>query len=218
MKLIAFGDSFVEGLIKEPKENSFHERARINFVTQIVSLDNVFTSFENYGERGSGNESIAYKVQNRIKKPTKNCFFLVCWTSPYRIGRFDDQNDRYETVGLTSNSINKNYEFETKMFMFGISNLLKLNNIPYAFVNSFSPQSYENINYINHNYKRNTLFDIIAERYGNSSEPADYETKINHSEFDIPSNKFIAPCKHPTAKGHKLIAKTLDKHLKKYIF
>jgi hypothetical protein len=215
MKLIAFGDSFVEGLIKEPIENSVEDRAKINFVTQLASLNNSFTSFENYGERGSGNESIAYKVQKRLDQPTDNCFFLVCWTTPFRVGKYKKEFDRYETV-LTSNIVNKNFVFETKMLMFGISHLLKLNNIPYAFINSFSPESYDGINYINSNYKRNTLFDIIAERYGNTSTPTDHETKVNHSFFDVPNSKFIAPCKHPTAIGHRLIAKTLDKYLKEY--
>ena len=44
MKLVVFGDSFVEGLIKEPVLNSTEERKDISFVNQLTYLDNPFTA------------------------------------------------------------------------------------------------------------------------------------------------------------------------------
>lgn len=226
MKLVAFGDSFVEGLIKVPKENTPEERKEINFVTQLQRLDNPFTSTENYGVRGYGTEAIAYEVYKRLQQPCDDCFFLVVWSGIYRVGNYHRHPDRYQ-VNMPKGYVEvpKNYVFQTDIHMEAISSLLKKRNIPYAYTNSFSPHThesklfdeeyFESLNYINATYKRNTLFDIIAERYGQDDE--NYEGGKNHTVFDVPPSKFIAGCKHPTPIGHKLIANTLNDPIKKII-
>lgn len=210
MKLIAFGDSFVEGLIKDPKENSKAMRKKINFVTQLALLDNIFDSVENYGERGSGNESIAYKIHKRLhKRELSNCFFLVCWSSPFREAAYDKVNDKYSSTSKIK--FNKNYYFQTKMLMYGVSKILELYKIPYVFTSSFTTYNYNNTNHINWQSPCNSLFDIIALRYCQN-----YDTNESNY-FNVNPNQYIAKCNHPTAIGHKLIAKTLDIHLKEYI-
>ena len=117
----------------------------------------------------------------------------------------------------------KNYGFQTDIYMEAISSLLKKRKIPYAYTNSFSPhvhesklfteEYFESLNYINAKYSRNTLFDIIAKRYGNA-DVNKYEGGSNHTMFDVPPSKYIAGCKHPTQEGHKLIAKTINGPIK----
>ena len=222
MKLVAFGDSFVEGLIKEPKVNTPEERNEINFVTQLQKLENQFTSVENYGSRGYGTEAIAYSVYKRLQTCTKNCFFLVVWSSPFRSSTYNETDDTY--VVSTPKTF-KNYSFHLDMHIEAISSILKKRGIPYAFINSFSPHThqsklftaeyFENLNYINATYKRNTLFDIIAEQYGNYNNT--YNGMLEHVQFDIDPSKFIAKCKHPTPEGHCLIAQTINNSIKKII-
>jgi len=226
MKLVAFGDSFTEGLIKEPIENTQEERAEINYANQLLKLDNPFTSLENLAYRGNGNETIAYKIYKRLQSDYKDCFFLVAWSAPARQGMYIKKDDEYKT---DHHPTIKHYKFQTEMLMLGIHFALNEFKVPHAFINAFSPHThysnlfnskfFNKINYINSTYKRNTLFDIIAERYGNTSEPDQKEF------FDVASNKYISKCNHPTALGHQLIAekinpflkKTLDTQLKEYI-
>jgi hypothetical protein len=225
MKLIAFGDSFVEGLIKEPTENSIEDRANINFVTQLVSLDNSFTSFENYGERGSSNVRIAHRVWKRLQKDTSKCFFLVCWSSPYRYGTYEKNVDDYRSVDLRKEKVtNKHETFETDIFISSIKSLLDYYQVPYLQTNSFAPidnklptEFYTSANYLCAEHKRNTLFDIIANRFLKNENLDEKEYYQNHDFFDVPRSNLIADCKHPTAIGHKEIAKTLNPYIKKII-
>ena len=97
LNLVAFGDSFVEGYIKLPKENTKKDRKNINFVTKLCTLDNPFIKCENYGIHGASNEKIAYRVYKRCKRSVKNCFFLICWTHPDRVSYYHEGNDEYQT-------------------------------------------------------------------------------------------------------------------------
>ena len=211
MNLVGFGDSFTEGVIKQPKENSPKERREISFINQLVQLDNPFTSFENLGVRANSNEAIAHSVVKRTKDNTFNCFFLISWSSPTRVGQYNVKEDAYTHGGGYGEP--RNDFFLTNMFMLGIHALLKNHNIPHAFINAFSPfteSDLGDINYINPNLNRNTLFDIVAGRYGNKDNISELEKTKNHDFFDVQNSQYIAPCKHPSAEGHKLIAKTLN--------
>ena len=225
MKLVSFGDSFVEGLIKKPIENSIEERKIINFVSQLLNLDNPFSTVENFGARGSSNASIAHRVWKRAQEDTRDCFFLICWSSPYRYGHYDKHVDNYRTLDLRKEIINeKDQQFETDSFIFFIKSLLESYNIPYAQTNSFATlenrlpvQHYINANYICADQKRHTLFDIIANRFNSNLDLTANDFESNHDMFDVPASDLIALCKHPTDQGHKKIAETLSPFLKKII-
>jgi len=220
--LVAFGDSFVEGFIKSPKENTKKDREKINFITKLCTLDNPFVKCENYGIHGASNEKIAYRVYKRCKSSVQNCFFLICWSHHDRVSYFHHANDEYQTDINLLKATRKNNTFQTTMFMFGLHNMLTYLQIPHAQINSFSPLIKNHkldyavaANYINAEYDRNTLFDIIANRY-KKEIPLRHDDYSHPENFDFEFNDYITKCYHPTASGHTLIAKTLNTLLKRY--
>ena len=128
MKLISFGDSFVEGLIKEPEENSIEERDQICFTRKIYENSEIFDSYVNYGTRGSGNESIIYNAYKHMNKfGNDNSFYLICLSGLERCGWYNLDRDAYDI----SNQKGVDFEpfFQTQMLMTGIHNMLKNKNI-----------------------------------------------------------------------------------------
>jgi lysophospholipase L1-like esterase len=222
MKLVAFGDSFVEGLIKEPYENSRENRKEINFVSQLINLDNCFTEAENYGVRGSSNERIAYEAYKRLKHSYSYCFFLVAWSGIERQEIYNIEKDKYEYQKV-KRWPEKNLKFQSEMFMISLHQIFKYYKIPHAFVNAFQPlqnsnkifdtEFFKSINYVNPDFLRNTLFDIISNRYGKNIPIPAEEQYINHDYFKVEKSKYIADCLHPSKEGHRLIAKTLNLYL-----
>ena len=221
MKLVVFGDSFVEGLIKEPVLNSTEERTNISFVNQLTYLDNPFTASKNMGRRGASNRLIANRVWKEVQliENTKNVFYLVCWSGPWR--GFDvKETDKKHKPYLDF----PNFHFETDMVILFIKSLLESLNIPFLQTNSFAPLEnklpidiYKSANYLFAEYKRNTLFDIIADRFLKEESLNSKDYYKNHNNFDIPKSNLVADCKHPSPLGHKKIAETLNLHIKEYI-
>ena len=219
MKLIAFGDSFVEGLIKEPFENTVQERDQICFVKQIADKCNYFDSYVNYGRRGSGNLSICYNVFKHIRENNyKNCFFLVCLSGAQRQDKYNKKTDRYENSGCKKEYYD--IMFQTNILLAGIHQILKHKEIPHLFTSSFMPFNLFYTDVIPPKFiigdinKCNSLFDIIAERF-NTPEKLFGNYLDNHTSFNVKKTKFIADCLHPSAEGHKLIADTLTPYIYK---
>lgn len=218
MKLITFGDSFVEGLIKEPSENTAKERDQICFTKQIAKNCNYFDSYLNYGRRGSGNLSIYYDVFKHIRENDyKNCFFLVCLSGATRHDKYNNKKDQYENSGGYIKEDNE-IIFQTNILLAGTHQILKHKEIPHLFTSSFMPFNLFYTNVIPSKFiigdinKCNSLFDIIAQRF-NTSEKLFGSYFDNHTSFNVKKTKFIADCLHPSAEGHKLIADVLTPYI-----
>lgn len=219
MKLIAFGDSFVEGLIKEPKENSTKDRKSINFATQLVERHSMFDSVVNFGKRGSSNHSICFRVQQYIEQHSlDDSFLLIVLSSPHRKQEYNYINDDF--VGVEYDTVTPDHLAYQKLMLQGIEYTLKKRCAKFLFVNSFY-HDYDNIlgshdleHWLNNAYQFNTLFDIITGDYCKSAQKPFVE---DHSTTDISCNEYISACKHPSAKGHCLIADTLAPEIKKFI-
>ena len=217
MKLVVFGDSFVEGLIKEPVVNSVEERKKISFVNQLTHLDNPFSDSKNMGVRGANNRLIAHTIWKEVQQGNlKNVFYLVCWSSPYRGFGIPSKFAPYSNY--------PDVNFETDVLILSVKSLLESLNIPFLQTNSFAPLDnklpidiYKSANYLAAEYKRNTLFDIIADRFLKDEGLNKKEYYQNHDIFDAPKSDFIAECKHPSSLGHKKIAETLNLYIKNYI-
>lgn len=224
MKLVAFGDSFVEGLIKDPHENPISEREEINFVNQIYVNSGIFDSVENYGQRGVGNEYIAHTVYKYIKThDITDCFFLVVWSGLDRAAYYHPKKDRYvDTFRRKNEQIQRDPVFQITTMMLALDNIFKQRQVPYLFSNSFFPikdydeiNSLEIVNYTEGGYRNNSLFDIITENFKTKSKVKKIKKVnkwFNHDDIEV-SNKYIAACKHPSAEGHKKIAKTLTPYI-----
>ena len=233
MDLISFGDSFVEGLIKEPNENSIEQRDEICFTRKIYENSNLFQSYTNCGLRGIGNEAILYNVYKHASKSNNdNSFYLICLSGLERVGHYDITKDEYLILNQTRTYrtpiFRKNYKFEpifqTQMLMTGIHHYLKNKNILHLFTSSFTPfHLFYNENIIPQEYiigdvdKANSLFDIIADRFNKKVDHFGDYSSSHVNFFNAPKNTYIADCLHPSIEGHKLISTTLLPYIEEHI-
>jgi len=221
MKLISFGDSFVEGLIKDPYENSVEERDKICFTRKLVKRSKYLDSYKNFGLRGIGNLAISYKVYKYVENyDYKNSFLLVCWSGLDRESVYCEKRDEYE---IFQGERTQQPIFQTNILASGIHNYLKSKQIPHLFTSSFTPfYLFHNKDTIPQKYiigninKANSLFDIIGKRFNKKIAPnGNYTT--SHADFNVPKTDLIAGCLHPTGKGHSLIASTLALYIDNFI-
>ena len=183
MKLCAFGDSFVEGLIKEPIENHPAERRQINFVTQLEILNPNFDTKDNHGLRGNANQKIAYDAYKHIKTSLPEPrFYLITFSGRDRNSHYYPDSDEYHCCG------EEIYAKEQPQFMYEamillLHNVLDSKKIPHLFLTSFEKYRSNMVNLKNLPIVYKTLAQI---------------------------SKDLAPCLHPTEAGHKNIAMYLN--------
>lgn len=224
MRLVSFGDSFVEGLIKDPKPNSIEERDEICFTRKITEGSDIFDSYLNYGERGSGNVAICHNVYKHVSRGDlqDNDFLLICWSGLGRASTYNRLKEKYEI----SDIIITEFEpiFQINMLASGIHNYLKSKNIPHIFTSSFTPfYMFQDFDAISSEYiigdtnTSNSLFDIISRRFNKKHVKHFGSYLTSHCVFKVKKTKYIAKCLHPTAKGHKLIASTLTPYIEKML-
>jgi len=222
MKLLAFGDSFVEGLVKEPSENTPKERDEICFARKIVNKSKYITSYENFGKRGSGNLSISHNVYKYVQNnDCKNSFFLICWSGLDRYEEYYKETNQYQNTDYKKQKHDP--LFQTNILASGIHNYLKNRKISHLFTSSFTPfYQFHDKNIMSEKYiigdatKANSLFDIISNRFNSNTKPFG-EYLASHAQFNVPKSKFIAGCLHPTDKGHTKIAETLVPYIDNFI-
>jgi len=211
-KIVAFGDSFVQGLIKEPHEISSKEMKRINFVTRLGELYNI--PVINFGWRGFGQNAIAYDVAKYLvdNKSDPETLFLVVWSGFARKTEFDWNTYRYTKFNrkeksdffidlLYSNTVN----------IRGTYSLLLNNKQPFLMLNSFI-NLFEieqlNLKGIEKYWINETLFEMCVGK-GNLIAK-------DGTEYYYNSHPNLAKCKHPSEKGHKVIAEKLQNYIEMY--
>jgi len=183
MKLVAFGDSFVEGLIKLPQENTVFQRKQINFATQISKINSRIESVDNYGLRGNANQKIAYDAYSHIRDNSYNTYFyLIAFSGSDRASHYYPDTDEYH---CTNDSLlaKEQPQFIQEAVISLLHNVLHLKKIPHLFCSSFETYRSEMIDYKRFPFVNKTLAEISGE---------------------------LAPCYHPTEKGHINIAKYLN--------
>jgi hypothetical protein len=225
VKFIVFGDSFVNGLISLPKRNSEAERERINFAYKIYKNYKTFTEYENISKPGASNDQIAYWVYKYIRNFLSsdsrnfldNYFFLIVWSAPVRANSYSWESDEYNEREIAE----KNWYYETDMKILAVAHLCDQFKIKYAMINSFTQNQYDspifsydnpyNVQWINGDKPFNTLFDIVTEKYctSNTNYNDDDLRYVHHHHIVNAESSLVAPCGHPTDKGHDLIAYTL---------
>lgn len=221
-KIVAFGDSFVQGLIKEPYEITPEEMKRINFVTKLGELNNI--SVENYGYRGNGQNSIAYDVVNYLgtNKPSRDVLFLVVWSGYARKMHFSENTLRYTGFSNTdSREIEGkyyivDYKYINTINIRGTYNLLKQIKQPFLMLNSFiNLFDIEDLNLkgLEDRWIKETLFEMCI---GEKKLPEDYYANHNHTLYYKTNHPNLAQCMHPSEKGHKVIAEKLQNYIEMY--
>lgn len=211
-KIVAFGDSFVQGLIKEPYEISSEEMERINFVTRLGEHFNI--PVENYGYRGFGQNSIAYDIVNYIHTNGTNAdtLFLVVWSGFARNPQFDWKTYRYtQFKPLQKEPFYINHLYLNTVNIRGVYSLLQSSQQPFLMLNSFiNLFEIEDLNLkgIEEQWIDETLFEMCIGK-GKLIEKQD-------TEYFYTDHPNLAKCKHPSEEGHKVIAEKLGEYIVNY--
>jgi hypothetical protein len=232
--LWTFGDSFVEGLLKDldnDTRNSPEERQEICFGNQLFKNYDIFSQHYNFGASGAGNEQIAYTVTKMLNRFSTGDFVFIAFSGPLRAATYSFQKDEYQRVldntpPYTQHvSARRSPIWQVDLSIAYLSEQLDRAGVKYLFTNSFEPTSvystlqYEQLyrfNYFKPEYIDNTLFDILlGEFLQTKTDRLNYmkvdprEDRISLNKFkNVNGNKFISDCNHPTPEGHKLIADT----------
>ena len=230
--LWAFGDSFVDGLIKivdgKDIRNDISERREISFVNQIVERHSFFKRSWNFGAPGMGNEYIGYALQRELNKIQPQDFVLFVMSHSTRAAIFRFDRDTYMQCTAEQHAVARRHPvFQSDMVIAYAHTELKRRNIPHMIMNSFDTYSQysslpfdvlKSYNYYKPEYEDNTLFDIILNRgnfctkLGSKYDVMDLDPRNNRTvpyKFVYSDNEYISECNHPSPLGHKLIADTL---------
>jgi len=218
MRIVAFGDSFTNGLIKLPKRYTQEESHQNSFVNKMFQSSKIFTDYSNLADNGCGNRQIASKIYKCLleKKISKNDFVFIGWSSLTRTALWD--NEYYKTPD--NNVVDyKQLIYDTESSILSTHMILKLQGIRHCMIQAFHDYSSQtdikyllekNINFpcwINFQKNNNTLMDICMLRY--LSEAKFKDIKNHHKEKYVQHTKYLAECYHPNDAGHRLIAETL---------
>lgn len=236
MKLVAFGDSFVQGFAKGLDRDQSLEQS---FVNRLRDHIDCFTGYDNRAVPGASNTQIAYDIYQWTKQQDiRDCFVFVGWTTFIRESywemesykRKDAPYDRTPFSWFKKHSIRYINEdirkqiFDTERNIFSTSKILEILGIPHCMIQSFDDHTMmsssvigkKNFNsWIHWGEKNNTLMDICCERYLSSDNHSDYG--MNHKEFKVKNRYLTDECLHPNEQGHRLIAETLSKEIEKYL-
>lgn len=225
MKLIAFGDSFTYGLIKEPvrlAEKQCHLNSFINHLANMIPEFN--GSWDNYAQCGSSNKAIASVLYNTLPKiDLKNSFIFIGWSTHTRNTEWSREFKQYRTRVWERHDTMDRLLFDTESSILFVENLLTKLNVPYCMVQAFHDHTednflikkdYEYKNWINWNKPNNTLFDICTNRYLSKKKFSDNKIYFRDRNVD---KKYLAECLHPNEQGHKLIASTIKPYIEKII-
>jgi len=113
MKLVVFGDSWVEGYRLYPK-HAVNNLNICHYISEFIPEINV----ENIGFRGNSNASIASSVLEYVQNnDTKDCVFLVSFTEWNRHSLVEDDNQikpEYKIVNFRSGSVEESISKELK--------------------------------------------------------------------------------------------------------
>lgn len=246
MKLVTFGDSFVEGWIQKPSPNSTEERDRICFTRQLVERFDIFDSYENHGFQGNYNINIAKEAFNC--RDVQDVFYIVVWSGVGRLpkGTGDLWKDLWMNTAQQKERIYSNgpkdqksyYDlppqfFVTEMLQRGLHQVLINRGIPHLFTSSFTPyteyltpDAVADLNVVGGKNTYNSLYDIIEGRFGTAyTGYREFPKTLTSTSLwshllakdHGTMNSNITPCLHPSEPGHQLIADTLAPYIKKQL-
>jgi len=185
--LHAFGDSFVSGLIKEPVENTLDEQSQINFVTRIKELNPNIKEITNHGLRGNANQKIFFDAYKHIRDSNThdNTFYLIILSGSDRTSHYYPDTDSYHCAPEHLFNLEDPF-FMADALMLLLNKMCVERNIPHLFCTSFETYKPKVITYDSLPFESRTLAEI---------------------------SKSLAPCYHPTIKGHRNIAKYLSNRI-----
>ncbi len=213
-KIIAFGDSFVQGQIKLPYENTVEEMARINFVTKLGERFNI--PVLNYGFRGNAQNGIAFDVYTHIKKYgfDRSALYLVVWSGYSRKQAFNLEQNNYKNWKEQSNTSNVDLNYLNNINIRGTYSLLEDNKQPFlmlsSFLNMFDVQEI-NLNGIESNWIEETLFEMCT---GERKSIPDFRINHDNKNFYSSTHPNLSECMHPSEEGHKVITNKLANYIK----
>lgn len=225
-KLIAFGDSFVEGTYyTNGVLNSPTSRQRTNFVTHLAKL--LDYDVVNLGRHANSNIGIFWDIKNYLEKndTQDNEIYLVCWTGILRTSKWDNSTKRLENDKYYYDEVKHDYNrenFISYSFIESAYNLLTKYNKKFYFTSSFLDYKSTWVSelitnkiincWIDYYLPNNTLYDLVALKYGKPNVNRSWH--LNHRQYTEDTPFLNKECHHPNKKGHIIIAGFLFKRLK----
>lgn len=230
-RLVTFGCSFTQGVIRTPEFNGL-----VDMPWGKRVADNLLWDFLNLSRTASGNVEIAKAVKDhtRLLSHTSQDVFVIAWSGLVRPFNWDTRTQTFRsppndyTLSFNSPDVNippEAYLFFSEMMIRATAQMLAEQDIKYLMINAFhSPARYpftesidlNNIGWIEPEYQSNTLWDIITENWLQDSDAMEL-SELNPLQAKDSESKYIASCGHPSPQGHILIADTLTPYIKKLI-
>ena len=212
-KIVAFGDSFVQGQIKLPFQISEEEMNRINFVTKLGERYNI--PVVNYGFRGNANNGIAFDIHKHIRKYgfDPSTLFLIVWSGYSRKQAFKKEDNNYHNWKEQEHTCVDDLSYLNNVNIRGTYSLLKDYNQPFFMMNSF--MNLFDVNELNlYNIKERWISETLFEMCSGEKQVIPHYS-VNHDDkkYFTSNNKNISECMHPSEEGHKLIANILSNYL-----
>lgn len=227
MKLVTFGCSFTEGIVRDAKEaalNNGIEVVRKTWGQRIA--DNLGIDFENKGRFASGNMQIGNKVYNYDFEPDD--IAIIAWSGPVRNYIWHDDEKVYGTLWVDKRDcdcgthINENLYLTEVMLRF-VNDYLTAKNIRFLMTSAFVDykqcfqlekiKDWDRLNWIEPHTVNNTLYDIVSDTWLNTAIKIDQNIHKRYST----RNEYIAECYHPSNLGHILIGDTLTPYVKELV-
>jgi lysophospholipase L1-like esterase len=159
MRLVVFGDSFVEGYQRSKDGSPI--LVKENFVNRLALLLRDFEiTVRNMGHRGHSNVAISYDVFTYLRrvKDLRNTFVLVVWSEwdrNYLVNHEVGIDSMRRVVGI-QNAVKshldvpemRNYEikrWQTEISYHGVCNALTEANVPFLMISSNCNQMFRNV-------------------------------------------------------------------------
>lgn len=216
--LHAFGCSYSTGLNKfpDPKNNGYRGTYVKPYVKYLA--DELGLRLKNHARDGNSNPVIYTSIKLTEIKPDD--LVLVCWSGLLRqwlwlrkhsgnIGFFKPPPKNPPPPF----SENESY-YMSELSIRAAHNYLTSNGIRFKMISAFvnPPFKEEEIwsNWIESDKSNNTLLDICTDRWCG----VDYARPIAWDHHNEDQTSLLNGCKHPNARGHKVIAKTLLPYFK----
>ena len=226
-RLVTFGCSFTEGVIRTPEYN--YGAVDTTWGKRIA--DNLNWEYLNLGLHASGNVEIAKQVWDHDILP--NDVLVICWSG---LGRGFNWNCQTKNFRSPSCEVTESFfparPIDAEAFLFFSETMIRATaqklqeqGVKFLMTSAFhSIGRYpftdsiktERINWIEADYESNTLWDIMQENWLKESEAIGLGELSPDAKAKIDS-KYIAACGHPSELGHLLIGDTFTPYVKQLV-
>jgi len=230
MRLIGFGDSIPAGLNKIG-----NDRITVDSFVKIIATV-IGVEYINASHHGCGNMTICSQIH--AFEFQKGDIALISWSGVLRQWKWNTTTNFFQVTPAPEQRTNLSPEEAVFMTEFAIRasrDFLRSNHIPFRMISGFQDYlCYKDLGFkiiddfpewIEWGQPNNSVMDIAQQNWLKPNTYLNIHTNMHTNKLNpffchihYEQNEFIECCKHPNAKGHKLIAKTLLPYIQNITF